>query len=180
MRKRTEITEQTKDNLITAYWDILDSEEASAITVKKIADYAGYHRTTFYEYFTDVSDLKEQAEDLLIEKIKSQSNNILLNNSFDEYIATSVAFYEVNSDYLRILLNTNVSPDFLSRLRDILRPHILQYIPVEKRNIQTDYLIEFALSGLFGIIAYWFQSNKNITAEDLTGLVTPIVKSIIE
>lgn len=180
MRKRIEITEQTKENLITAYWDILDSEEDGAITVKEIADRAGYHRTTFYEYFTDVSDLKEQAEYLLIEKIQSQSNNILSNNSFDEYIAASVAFYDANSKYLRVLLSTNVSPDFLSRLRDVLRPHILQYIPAEKRNIQVDYLIEFALSGLYGIIAYWFESKKSITVEELTGLITPVVKSIIE
>ncbi len=104
MRKRIEITEQTKENLITAYWDILDSEEDGAITVKEIADRAGYHRTTFYEYFTDVSDLKEQAEYLLIEKIQSQSNNILSNNSFDEYRGMN-SFVMLSSSEVDFLLS---------------------------------------------------------------------------
>ena len=70
MKKRPDITERTKANLITAFCKVLENKKFDKITVKEITDQAGYYRSTFYQYFTDISDLMDYVENIFIEDIK--------------------------------------------------------------------------------------------------------------
>ena len=54
MKKQPQITAQTKQNLIEAFWSLYCEQRIEKITVKDITNKAGYNRGTFYEYFTDV------------------------------------------------------------------------------------------------------------------------------
>lgn len=179
MRKRPEITEQTKANLITAFWNILENKKIDKITVKEITDHAGYYRSTFYEYFTDISDLFEQVEDMLIEDIKKQAVNSLTSKSIDDLILKSANFYNDNSKFLMILLGGSGGPTFASKLKDTVRPIILNYYNFDKNNSQCEYLIEFALSALLGTLTYWFQKNKDITVQEFISIINPVIKDVI-
>jgi len=64
MKKQPELTAQTKENLIEAFWQIYCEKGLGKITVKEITAKAGYNRSTFYEYFTDVYDVLDQIEKL--------------------------------------------------------------------------------------------------------------------
>lgn len=179
MRKRPEITEQTKANLITAFWDRLETQKKDKITIKEITDHAGYYRSTFYEYFTDMSDLIEQAEDLLIQDMEKQAFYSMSNSSLDEIIPKSVKFYSDNSKYLRILLGQNGSPTFALKFKNLLHPMIQKYYHLDDINVETEYVIEFTLSALLGTLTYWFENDKNISIEKLIEIVNPIIKTIL-
>lgn len=60
MRKQPEVTEQTKTNLRTAFWELYKEKPIEKITIKEITDAAGYNRGTFYLYYKDVYDLFTQ------------------------------------------------------------------------------------------------------------------------
>ncbi|WP_277408818.1 TetR/AcrR family transcriptional regulator [Lacrimispora xylanisolvens] len=62
MIKQPEITMQTRKNLADAFWQIYCEKRIEKITVKEITTKAGYNRSTFYEYYTDVYDVLEQIE----------------------------------------------------------------------------------------------------------------------
>ena len=62
MNKQPEVTAQTKQNLIDAFWSLYCEKRIEKITVKEITQMAGYNRGTFYEYFTDVYDVLDQIE----------------------------------------------------------------------------------------------------------------------
>ncbi|QNO15346.1 TetR/AcrR family transcriptional regulator [Alkalicella caledoniensis] len=66
MNKRTEITAQTKQNLMDAFWNLYCEKRIEKITVKEITNKAGYNRGTFYEYFTDVYNVLDEIENSLI------------------------------------------------------------------------------------------------------------------
>ena len=51
MKKQPQITEQTKDNLRSAFWTLYSSKPIDKITIKEITDLAGYNRGTFYLYY---------------------------------------------------------------------------------------------------------------------------------
>jgi len=50
-RKQPEVTAETRQNIIDAYWQLIMSDTVNKITVKMIAERAGYNRGTFYSYF---------------------------------------------------------------------------------------------------------------------------------
>jgi AcrR family transcriptional regulator len=59
MNRQPEITAQTRQNLIDAFWSLYCEKRIEKITVKEITIKAGYNRGTFYEYFVDVYDVFE-------------------------------------------------------------------------------------------------------------------------
>ena len=62
MNKRHDITAQTKQNLIDAFWQLYCMRPISQITVRDVVQRAGYNRSTFYEYFRDVHAVLEAIE----------------------------------------------------------------------------------------------------------------------
>jgi len=177
MAKRHEITEQTRANLITAFWELLAHKRIDKITIKEITNVAGYYRSTFYEYFTDIYDLSNQVEASIIEESKKQVTNNLSNNSLDELIYKSIAFYNSNSQYLYILLGNNGNPAFANKLKNALRPKIYHELNLQENNIQAEYMIEFALSAILGTVTHWFERNKDIPIEELIKIINHIIKN---
>lgn len=65
-KKQPEVTAETKQNIMEAYWELYTSDVQGRITVKMITDRAGYNRGTFYAHFLDMEDLQSQIEDELL------------------------------------------------------------------------------------------------------------------
>lgn len=70
MGKRTAITERTRETLIRAFWNCYEKMLLGELTVKHITQAAGYNRSTFYLYFDDMDDLRNQAEEQLLGRIR--------------------------------------------------------------------------------------------------------------
>ena len=51
MKKQPELTAQTKENLMEAFWQIYCEKRIEKVTVKEITAKAGYNRSTFYRVF---------------------------------------------------------------------------------------------------------------------------------
>ena len=85
MKKQPELTAQTKENLMEAFWQIYCEKRIEKITVKEITMKAGYNRSTFYEYFTDVYDVLEQIENSLIPSPQDLPPLSLINTSAHHY-----------------------------------------------------------------------------------------------
>ena len=56
MKKQPQVTEQTRANLTRAFWELFLEKPVEKITVREIAERAGYNRATFYLYYRDVYD----------------------------------------------------------------------------------------------------------------------------
>jgi len=59
MNKHPEITAQTRENLMQAFWSLYRQKKIDTISIKEITATAGYHRSTFYEYFVDIYDTSD-------------------------------------------------------------------------------------------------------------------------
>ena len=122
MKKQPQITAQTRENLIQAFWSLYCRKKIEYITIKEITDKAGYHRSTFYEYFVDIYDVLNQLEDALLAYIKMNVIKNLeagLNDDFTQNIAN---IYEEKGNYLSVLLGENGDPQFVQKLKAIMRP----------------------------------------------------------
>lgn len=150
-----------------------------SITIKELTDKAGYNRSTFYEYYTDIYDLLGQVENFMINEAKLQVIDKLSTNTIEELISKSVQFYNTNAKYLYILLGNNGNPAFSHKLKKVLRSQIKQELHVKENNIKAEYLSEFALSATLGVVTYWFERKKDIQLEELLKIINPIIKEAI-
>ena len=173
MKKQPMVTAQTKQNLIDAFWSLYCEKRIEKITVKEIAQRAGYNRGTFYEYFTDVYKVLDHIEQSLVPTLDELPPTNKLNHNMDIPFDLFLKQYEQNGKYYSVLLGDNGDPAFASKVKSSIKPLIMQAISgkVVRNDIELDFILEYILSAMIGILTYWFNMNKVLPAEDLIAIM---------
>lgn len=183
MKKRPEITAQTRENLITAFWDLYREKNIENITIKQITEKAGYNRSTFYEYFVDIYDILDQLENSLIKYIRDTAvNNIRkgLNTDFTKFTIELANLYKAKGEYLSVLLGENGDPHFVTKWKKTMKPALYHVFQVSDSDIYAEYIIEFTISAMIAVITLWFERNQSDPLEELLQVVYSILtKGII-
>ena len=175
MKRNPGATAQTKKNLVEAFWTLYCDKKMEHISVKEITAKAGYNRSTFYEYFTDITDLLNKIEDSLFSKLKEGfSEAFPLDTNYD-FVRKLAEVYDSEGKYFSVLLGINGDPAFAKKLKDVMRPFLLKAFDISTKDIRTKYLYEFGASAIIATIAQWYQSKKDIPAEDFF----PLLRSML-
>ena len=160
MKKQPELTAQTKQNLMEAFWQLYCKEGIEKVSVKEITAKAGYNRSTFYEYFTDVYDVLEQIENSLLPGPQDLPPLKLENSSATPLpIDTFINIYEKNRKYFVVLLGENGDPSFQSKLKRSVKDMLKNKLVTEGigDNFELDFTLEYILSAMIGVLSYWFS-----------------------
>lgn len=167
MKKQPEVTEQTRKNIIMAFCQLYETRPIAQIHVKDVIAKAGYHRSTFYEYFSDIYALLSDMENDVINYIKSD---------FHENAHTPTNLLRLLSekeDYLKVLLGPYGGVHFQDRLKS---EFMAKKTSSENRNKQQAYLDEFHFSVSLSMYRLWLQ-KKDITLEELSHLIHTLYTS---
>jgi AcrR family transcriptional regulator len=160
MKKQPELTAQTKQNLMEAFWQLYCKEGIEKVSIKEITAIAGYNRSTFYEYFTDVYDVLEQIENSLLPSPQDLPPLKLDNSSATPLpIDTVINIYEKNRKYFVVLLGENGDPSFQSKLKRSVKDMLKNKLVTEGigDNFELDFTLEYILSAMIGVLSYWFS-----------------------
>ena len=173
MNKRTAITTQTRQNIIDAFWALYCEKRIEKITVKEIASKAGYNRGTFYEYFTDVYDVLEQIENSLIPSLEELPPFSTPTGTIGMPLDMFLKLYEENSKYYSVLLGDKGDPAFASKLKNSIKPTIMQVFAdkPDADQEELDYILEYTLSAMIGVMSYWFKQADTLTSDRLLELI---------
>jgi len=150
--------ENTRNNLIDAFWKLYEKENIDRIKVKDITDKAGYNRATFYVHFKDVYDILQCIEDKLLESFDYEQIDIDNLNQKDRLIQ-SINIFSSNERYFRVLLSSKGDPHFVEKCKKILRDHFYSFSNNDDNHIEqnTDLITEYIIGGLLNCILYWFE-----------------------
>ena len=177
MKKQPEITAQTREKLIEAFWSFYCEKKIEHITIKEITDKAGYHRSTFYEYFVDIYDVLDQLEESLLEYIKVNVINKVDGELSLDLTQNIASIYDEKGDYLSVLLGENGDPNFIKKIKALMLPILTDTLRLSKKDIHAEYIFEFATSGVFAVVTHWYKNGKNLPSQELAGLVQSILMS---
>ena len=171
MKKQPEITAQTRENLMEAFWSLYCHKKMEKISVKEITDKAGYHRSTFYEYFVDIYDLLNQLEESLLVDLMEKALNSIKGEQNEDVLKGLAEVYESKGKYLSVLLGENGDPNYSKKLKGIMRPMLTTTFGLSESDNHTYYIFEFGFSAILSTITFWYQSNKNLPANELIFLI---------
>jgi len=178
MRKQPQITAQTKQNLIEAFWSLYREQRIEKITVKDITTKAGYNRGTFYEYFTDVYAVLEDIENSLIPKLEELPPVSIQSKSLGMPLDSFLELYKQNNQYYSVLLGDKGDPAFASKLKNAIKPNLMNMF-ADKQGvnlIELDYIIEYILSSMIGIMSYWFNQAEPLLDTELFELINRLME----
>lgn len=179
MKKQPQITEQTKNNLQNAFWQLYREKGIDKITIKNITDLSGYNRGTFYLYYTDIYDILRTIEDEILrdlKKIIDEFNCMSVKPDLHTIISAFVSLSDIYQDKTGVLLGPNGDPSFAERLKEIIWPLITSlFVSFEGYNsYETDLLAEFYLSGIIAMVNKWNRDSV-LSLDELIKLVLPVV-----
>lgn len=173
MKKHPEITEQTRANLLQAFWSLYEKKPLDQITVKEIAAKAGYNRGTFYEYFTDRYDCLHQIEALALPTLEELPPIPRGTEQSIELFQSFISLYQDRFAYYDRLLGDQGDPSFQRKLIDSIKTSITSRTNQTQtiNSLELDLMLEFILSGMIGILRYYFHSNPQGSPAEVMALV---------
>lgn len=177
MKKQPELTAQTRENLIEAFWSMYRRKAIEQITIKELTAQAGYNRSTFYEYFDDIYDVLNQLELELLEYIRGQVLVSLEAEQNEDLIQRMAEVYESKGDYLGVLLGENGDPNFTKKMKAVMRPALVNAFGLPENDIHTSYIFEFGMSAIIATMAYWYQNDKNLASRELVVLIRSMLNN---
>lgn len=172
-KKQPEVTMNTKKTIKDAFWELYKEKNIEKITVKDIMTKAGYNRSTFYAYFTDVYDILEQIEDELMPTEADLPPISLPNNQKIDFFENIITIFERNSKYYSVLLSENGDPHFVKKMKNVfksmMKDNLKDHTTISVEEL--DYVLEFLVGATISTVQHWFEQDKNISMKQLLPLM---------
>ncbi len=169
MKKQPEVTAQTRKSLVTAFCALYEDRPIEKITVKDVVASAGYNRSTFYEYFSDIYELFKFIEDDVIDYIRG--GKLETEQRSQENL---LSLFAAKEDYLKVLLGTYGCVHFQDRLRAELLQDIAS---AESAGKLSPYLTEFHMLVSLSMYRLWLLRGKDISLDELSALIHTLYTS---
>lgn len=177
--KRSETSDQTRENLKQAFLELYASKPIERISIREITDRAGYNRATFYLYFRDIYDLLATIEDELLAGVDAIVNPLLSREDLYERMGS---FLSLASRYTRpfsILLGDNGDPSFTRRFKQRLEP-LIDRLLVTQRTLgprEHELVNTFYLAGVVAVVVEWLQDPRDMGVDELVRFIVADVLS---
>lgn len=139
--------ERTRESIIDAYIDLLDSKSYDKVSVSALCKQAGIVRSTFYVYFSDIYEVIQEIEDELLQKFNAISleakehrleDELRQRTEWDFPILPPYGFEEwfdvceENARAMKAMLGPNGDPYFEAKLRRQLIGHVERLMNADK------------------------------------------------
>jgi len=161
--------QETKKKLADAFMELYAKNDINRIPIKAITDLAGFNRATFYIYYEDVYDLREQIEASFLEKMTETINRLDLMD-IDSLFREFLALYKTTGNYLPILMGKEGSP-FPSRIKRSMRQRIRSVNPDLPLTPRIEYAMEYQAAGIIGVFSQLLRSDAAFTPEEAASLI---------
>ena len=168
----------TKQLLKDSFCERLEQESIHEISVRTLCDNADINRCTFYKYYDSPYDLLKEMEDDFLEEIEKSLavGNVQTTNR----LAHILCYIKSNHKICKLLLNSNIDPDFPKRLLNL--PSIMQnmneIISVSDDSFEISYLHDFMLYGGYQIIKRWVNEDCRIPPEKMAFIVENVFRKL--
>lgn len=162
MRERHR-SKETKERFKKAFFALYAEKKIEKITIKEVAELAGFNRGTFYLYYKSIYDLLQKSEqELLDDFAKMLDLNVkfyfgLIDAPDESMLSNSIIEH---TEYIRILNSENGDPRFKSRMKNIIKDAYRKHINQNNTVVsKVEYLLEYVVEANMSIFQYWFMNR---------------------
>jgi AcrR family transcriptional regulator len=173
MKKQSEKTEYTKKIFAEAFCKLYCRKPFEKITVQEITRKAGFNRSTFYQYFSDIHEILEYVENDVLDYVKQKIIDGTISKLNASIIHEFVKLYEEKETYQNAILGDYGSKYFFEKMKKII-PLDGHGLNISNDNPLKPYLIEFHLATAFSLFQLWHRRKKDLSIEEFGDLVNSL------
>ena len=164
----------TQTKIAEGYLKLCSANPGSKITVKEIAEVAGVSRVTFYQYFSDVEDIRHRLEEYIYRLTQEVYDNTRISGSeitVNQLASTTLALAEIRTKYWPIIKDLEKSSEYRNKIRNGFKDLLCEAFPAifNKNDISSSFKLEFYTSGIMGSIDWWQENSTDVSWESVVG-----------
>lgn len=159
-------SQKTRALLIEAFWALTKEKELPKVKIKDVTDRAGFYRSTFYLHFTDICDLLDKEENLLVDKWKDKIQSTANTATPEELLRTLSDYYVENGDKVFTLLRERIYSKYEYKMKQTILEHIHTYYPHANSDI-FDYSFEFYIGGIIDSMLKWDAEGRKADINEI-------------
>lgn len=174
MKKQPIQTAKTRQTMIDAFWELAAIQGIDKVTISGITKKAGLNRSTFYVYFTDITDLLIQAENDIITDLQERMKSAIIEGGFDNFEIISkkmVDVFALYDDKLFMLIGKNGDPNFRAIVIDAATKMFREVFKPLENAQNSEYITAYLTSAFMGALSYWHESEKRISIMELAKIL---------
>ena len=149
----------TNADFIAAFWKLYEKKRIEKISIREICQLAGYNRTTFYAHYQNIYDLLGKAA---------------LNIVFDSHLLEKLflKIFQQEDRYIELLFRNQHDYILAEKIKTELISLMKEKCVASNIDFQNlQYLLEYQISAVLGIIRYWFQTDKKSAEHELIEMI---------
>jgi len=155
-----------------AFMRLYEHNAVHEISVKKLCEEAGITRTAFYYYFSDIYEVLESIEDLLIADLKRINTSFYAQDFYQQPRDQFVFFYDTlnyireRSFWFKTLLNKSRDGLFIYKWKRIINEDFSKKFHRDRIRLEEEELVlEMISSGCIGAYTYWVNHLDEVSME---------------
>ena len=155
----------TEKEFQTAFWKCYEKEPLEKISVGKLCQSAGYNRSTFYNHFTDIYELREKCVDEMLEPVKAKIMDIedikmlFYGNAVELMISGN---FLKNNKHIETLFKWHDEYILGDRIKNNLMMCVITHHKETISDIEKlEIILDYQLSGALGVIRNWYNKGKH-------------------
>lgn len=170
-RKENQRIKLTRTLLKNSLIDLMHQKPINKITVKELCKNADINRSTFYLYYTDQFTLLKEIEDDLLLNAAEHLKNIDSNLNNLHYLKELLNYMKNNSDIFYTLLCRQENISFQNTFINTSIHNLKINLKLNCEEKISDYIYRYVTMGCFSLIIRWFESDFDMSPEDLAEMI---------
>lgn len=173
----------TKKAIQNQFMNEYTQKDYNRITVKELCANTPVARTTFYSYYENIDDVKEDIEHNLIIGIIEIATKLAKGNmpemDFSLFLAETMDYIKEhwNEIYAFLIIQPNMR--FILKWKEAIKKHFSLRFP-QKNNVPNYEIISEAIaSAVIGAYSYWLKNPEKVDLDKLNKIVIAVLDNII-
>ena len=174
--------ERMKSLIVQTFFDCLEKEDFSQVTVGQIAEQAMINRSTFYRYFSDKYELRDEIVDEIVRDFAEHMEVDFLHMDIQDEVHTrslqdGLSRLCTQKQRLEILWNQNllgrnVFDEMMNAGARKVEAEILNHptISPEKKQL-ADWYAKLLVNNFLVTVRWWFSHSDTFSASQITTMM---------
>lgn len=159
---------KTRSKIKSALIALLENADLADITVSRLCERAGINRSTFYVYYSNVSDCFSEISDEIIEEMRSALYSEAVRDS-EAYLRVYFRTARRHQTVFRAIHTTGVHNPMIHKMVEINNEVIHNQLFIPRNNENLEY--SFIFSGFYGMVEAWLGNGCKETEEELLAIM---------
>lgn len=174
----------TKEAIKTEFLREYSQKSFDRISVKELCTNTPVARTTFYSYYSNTDEVKEEIENELLSRLEAVGQDAfhgdLENMDFCSYLEEIQKVIRDNWSAFYVFLVRQPNLRFIEKWKNSIRSHFLGRYPEKKQIKNHELITDMVAAATIDGYGFWMKNPESVRVDDMIRTITDVLTAVTD